>query len=310
MSHRQWTRRVDTRSKYQSFLIQYYAGVARDLPTISPFAHELARLPRTQVPSPEQLTRAFQTDPFLAAKLTGASNSVFFAHDHFAVLTVPEALKRVGRRYAMNLVREAPPLPLNVGFTDIAPLWAHCMAVAHVATSIAASVPSAPFDPEVTHLVAMIHDIGYLLQLSYSPNTWEDIATRLEHEECDTDNTPHEIQGEELARFWSLPIAAVAAIRSHHEPHSCSDPRARWLSSVIALSEALLRRTLSPAQIAADEWPAETLRNDLRLPLELLIQLRKDGLQILEQCMALPYQPSTTRFVPRLKLIRTGGKDE
>src|SRR5947208_2628560 len=113
---------------------------------------------------------------------------------------------------------------------DVALLWAHCMAVAHAAKSIAANVPSAPFDPEAVRLVAMIHDIGYLLQLSYSPNTWEDIAARLDREEFEVDNAPHQLQGEELAKFWSLPLAVVAAIKSHHEPHRCSDPGARWRS--------------------------------------------------------------------------------
>jgi putative nucleotidyltransferase with HDIG domain len=310
MTHRRWISRVDTRSKYRSFLIQYHAGVARDLPTISPFAQELARLPRTQVPSVEQLTLAFQTDPFLAAKLTGASNSVFFAHDHSTVLTVSEALRRVGIRYAMNLVWEAPPLPLSLEPTDVALLWAHCMAVAYTAKSIAANVPSAPFEPEVAYLVALIHDIGYLLQLSYSPNTWENIAARLDREECDADNVPHQSQGEELAKFWSLPLAAVAAIKSHHEPHSCSDPRDRWLSSVVAISEVLLRRTSNPAQIVAGEWSAEALRKELNVAPELLPQLRAEALQVWEECMGFAHRPSAARLVPRLQLSRTGAKNE
>jgi hypothetical protein len=36
------------------------------------------------------------------------------------------------------------------------------------------------FDSEVAHLVGMIRDIGYLLQLSYSPYTWANIVSRLE----------------------------------------------------------------------------------------------------------------------------------
>lgn len=301
---------MDTRGKYQFFLIRYHAGVARDLPTISPFARELASHPRTRLPSIEQLTRAFQTDPFLAAKLTGASNSVFFAQDHFTVLTVPEALKRVGLRYAMNLIWEAPPLPDSLVPADLALLWAHCMAVAHVAKSIAANAWRAPFEPDVAHLVGMIHDIGYLLQLSYSPNTWTDIANRLDHEECEGDNTPHELQGEELAKFWSLPAPAVAAIRSHHEPHTCTDARARWLSSVIGISEILLRRASSPAQIAAGSWSAEALRTELGVAAELLPVLRADALQVWNECMALAKRSHNARATPRLQLIRTGAKDE
>jgi putative nucleotidyltransferase with HDIG domain len=310
MAHRRWISRVDTRSKYQSFLIQYHAGVARDLPIISPFARELSRLPRTRTPTVETLTRAFQTDPFLAAKLTGASNSVFFAHDHFIVLTVSEAIRRVGVRYAMNLIWEAPPLPLSLDPGEAAVLWAHCMAVAHAAKLIAADLPSAPFEAEVAHLVALIHDIGYLLQISYSPNTWEDIVARLERDECNTDNAPHELQGEELAKFWSLPVAAVAAIKSHHEPHRCSEPHARWLSGVIAISEVLLQRSSDPKEIEAGEWSGETLSKELNVPRELLLQVREHALQVHDDCMRYAHRSGAASVVPRLQLIRTGGGND
>ncbi|MBS0422604.1 MAG: HDOD domain-containing protein [Proteobacteria bacterium] len=301
---------MDTKSKYQSFLIQYHAGVARDLPIISPFARELWRLPRTRTPSIEALTRAFQTDPFLAAKLTGASNSVFFAHDHFIVLTVPEAIRRVGVRYAMNLISEAPPLPPSLDPGEVAVLWAHCMAVADAAKLMAANLPSAPFAPEVAHLVAIIHDIGYLLQISYSPNTWDDILARLEREESHTDNAPHQLQGEELAKFWSLPLAAVEAIKSHHEPNRCSDPHARWLSGIIAISEVLLQRNSEPRQIEADEWSAATMRKELNVSRELLLQVREHALQVHDECMRYAHRPGADGVVPRLQLIRTGGDND
>jgi HD-like signal output (HDOD) protein len=310
VAHRRWISRVDTKSKYQSFLIQYHAGVARDLPIISPLARDLSRLPRTTLPTVEALTRAIQTDPFLAAKLTGASNSVFFAHHHFIVLTVSEAIRRVGVRYAMSLLWEAPPLPLSVDPAEIAVLWAHCMAVAHAAKLIVASLPSTPFEPEAAHLVAIIHDIGYLLQLSYSPNTWEDIADRLGREECHTDNAPHERQGEELAKFWSLPVAAVAAIKSHHDPHRCSDPHARWLSGVIAISEILLQRSSGPKQIELGEWSAEPMRKELNLSREVLLQVRERALQTHDECIRYAHRSAAASMAPRLQLIRTGGNND
>jgi putative nucleotidyltransferase with HDIG domain len=229
---------VDPRSKYQTFLVQYHAGVARDLPIISPYARELAETPRRRTPTLSAITRAFETDPFLAAKLTGTSNSIFFAHDHRLVLTVREALSRVGLKYALNLVWAAPPLPPDVELSQTASLWTHCMTVAHVARSVATRVVSAPLQPQVAHLVAMIHDIGYLLQFSYSASTLSDIAIRLEDEESGQDNDAHAAQGEELARFWSLPIPAIEAIRGHHDPHRCPTGTGRWLAMVIAGSES------------------------------------------------------------------------
>jgi len=298
---------VDTRSKYQSFLVHYHAGVARDLPTISPFVQELTRQSRTRIPSLAQLIRVFETDPFLAAKLTGASNSVFFGHNHIDVLSVREALTRVGLRYAMNLVWEAPPLPVGIEESEAGLLWAHCMTVAHVARSIAAKVSSAPFEPDVAHLVAMIHDIGYLLQLSYSPNTWSDIAARLDREELDADNDPHASQGEELAKFWSLPTPVVAAIRAHHEPHCCPDVRGRWLSTVVAASELLLHPA-DPMQLVSGDWRGDTLMKQLDVPRELLVTLRAEALDVREECIRLANLPRGATRVPHLELMRTGGQ--
>ena len=301
---------MDARSKYQSFLIQYQAGVVRDLPAISPFAQELARQPRSHIPSLEYLIRVFETDPFLTAKLTGAANSVFFAHEHFAVLTLPEALRRVGVRYAMNLVWEAPPLPAGIEPNEVSVLWAHCMTVAHVARSIAKDANSAPFEPDVAHLVAMIHDIGYLLQLKCSPGTWKDIASRLEHDEPEADSDSHASQGEELAKFWSLPADAVAAISAHHDPQRCTGERARWLSAVIATSEALLRRSLEPIQISTGDWPGEAFVELLGVNRDHLPALRKEALGIWDECIALAFRTTPPRRMPHLQLIRTGPNDE
>jgi putative nucleotidyltransferase with HDIG domain len=301
---------VDTTDKYQSFLIRYHAGVARDLPVISPFALQVARQPRGRNPSLELLTQAFETDPFLAAKLTGASNSVFFARDHLAVLTVPEALRRVGIRYAINLACEAPRLPPSIEESEVALLWAHCMTVAHVAKSIAANVSSAPYEPDVAHLVAMIHDIGYLLQLNYSPNTWSDIAARLEREELGPGNDAHASQGEELAKFWSLPAAAVAAIRTHHDPQNCTDPRGRWLARVVAASEVMLHRSLDPLHLASGNWPGEVFFSELEISREVLPGLRAEAIDVFDACIRLAHQGLGTRRVPYLQVIRTGGSND
>jgi HD-like signal output (HDOD) protein len=128
----------------------------------------------------------------------------------------------------------------------------------------------------------MIHDTGYLLQLSYSPNTWINIVSRLENEE--RDNAPHELQGEELGRFWSLPAPVVAATKAHHEPDSCADAQARWLSGLIGLSEALLRRTSSPTKIAADRWSAEALRGEQDIARESLPALHSDSARAIPRC--------------------------
>lgn len=130
----------------------------------------------------------------------------------------------------------------------------------------------------------MNHDIGYLLQLSYSPNTRVNIVNRLENEERERDNALHELQGEELGRFWSLPAPVVAATKAHHEPDSCADAQARWLSGVIGLSEELLRRTSSPTKIAAGRWSAVALLGEQDIARESLPALHSDSARAIPRC--------------------------
>lgn len=276
---------MDTRSKYQTFLVQYHAGVARDLPIISPYARELAEMSRHRTPPLFAIARAFETDPFLAAKLTGTSNSIFFAHDHRLVLTVREALSRVGLKYALNLLWASPPLPPDVAPSQTASLWTHCMTVAHVARSVAARAASAPLQPQVAHLVAMIHDIGYLLQLSYSASTLSDIAARLQDEECGDDNDAHAAQGEELAKFWSLPIPATEAIRGHHDPDRCPSGTGRWLAMVIAGSESLLRQDLDHPALASGSLSGASYFRELHVDAEHLPALRSEAIRVRDECV-------------------------
>jgi len=230
---------MDAQTKYSSVLVAYYAGVTTDLPPVSPFARELARLPLTASVQGETLFNAYRTDPFLCAKLLGVANSIFFNFDHQTICTLDEAFARVGHKYARNLLVEAPQLADDVDGQCSNSYWAHCMSVAHMARRVADIAREAPFEPDAAYAMGMIHDIGYLLQIHYSPGLFPAVVRALEHSEPGCRDDSHAHHGEELARFWSLPASAVAAIKHHHCPNGCDNQRGRWLSRVILLSEML-----------------------------------------------------------------------
>lgn len=244
---------MDARSKYSSVLVAYYAGVATDLPVISPYALALKRLPRSTAVTESALSRAYDTDPFLCTKLCGVANGIFFNHDHQPLFSVRDALHRVGVPYARSLLVEAPPLSDTIDSEIVAAYWAHCMAVAHGARRVADLRPDALCPPEVAYLAGLVHDIGYLLQLHYSPERSSDITRALQTSESSHASNAHADHGEQLARYWSVPQTVVAAIYGHHAFHSDEDKPINGLAKIVAASETLLVATLRDSVATASE---------------------------------------------------------
>jgi len=300
---------MDARSKYTSVLVTYYAGVARDLPTISPYARELARSPRSVWPSDAVLVQAYRTDPFLCAKLCGVANSIFFNHNHQCVFTVEEALERVGVAYARNLLREAPSLPDDINEAEVGVYWAHCMSVAHSARAIASAAVAAPFTADVAHLVAMIHDIGYLLQIQYSSDALRKVARELEAGEPHYNSTAHASHGEELARFWYLPNPAISAIGCHHDPLACDDFPSRWLAQVVALSEGIVGRHSQLSSEISETRESAVVQDcvrELGIAQGLLTSLQEDADRVYDNCIRLVTNghPETARASGTLQVVR------
>jgi len=276
---------MDARTRYTSFLVTYYAGVTRDLPTISPYARDLAASSTT--PSAAALLTAYATDPFLSAKVCGVANSIFFNQNHQPVFTVQAALDRVGSAYARKLLQEAPKLPAELDASQIGLYWAHCMCVAHNAKHLAATIAHAPCDPDVAYLAGMVHDIGYLLQIHHSLDTLPEVVQALQHGEPGPDNSLHTTQGEELARFWYLPDAAVDVIKSHHGPRPTGDIQAPRLSLLIALSDSLAPphpRVSAPLEASS---PFARSVRDLGISDDIISLVRSEGAKLHDECLRL-----------------------
>lgn len=218
-----------------AFLLNYHPGTVKDLPVISPLARHLLDSHPDRQFTEDQLIQAFETDPFLSAKLFGVANSIFFNLDHHTVYTVREALARVGLDYATNLLCEAPYFSIECDVEAIHAYWSHCVEVAHTARALAIRASHVTLDAETVFLVALIHDIGYLLEMHYDPTLSEAVVDQLRDAEPDTES--HTRRGESLAVHWSLPDCARHAIRWHHVPAVCPSRDGQLIAMLIWLAE-------------------------------------------------------------------------
>jgi putative nucleotidyltransferase with HDIG domain len=259
--------------------------VATELPAVSPLARELARAPRSALATGATLLDAFRTDPFLSAKLLGEANSIYFNHDHEVVLSLEDALGRVGTGRAHQILRSSSPLPDGVGEEACRRYWAHCMSVAHCARELTAMTVSAPLADSVVYLAAMVHDIGKLLALQYCAELLAEFSRTRAAESIPSDGGLHAVHGAELARCWYLPKIVVEAIRFHHDPDACRPPRARWLCRIIAVSEAICAASAEglpevPLSSSLEGWMRE-----LQVNCTALGELRQKTGRIYEDCL-------------------------
>jgi HD-like signal output (HDOD) protein len=283
--------------RHLAFLLSYHAGVVAELPAVSPLARQLACAPRSALATGDTLLDAFRTDPFLCAKLLGAANSIYFNHDHEVVLSLEDALGRVGTGRAHQILRSSSPLPDGVSEEACRRYWASCMSVAHCARDLTAMTVSAPFAGNVVYLAAMVHDIGKLLALQYCPELLAEFSRTRAAETTPSDAALHAVHGAELARCWYLPEIAVAAIRFHHDPDACRPPRARWLSHIIAVSKAICAASaegLPEVPLSAD---LEGWMRELQVNCSAIGELRHRTGRIYEDCLRF-VAPDPSNLVP------------
>lgn len=233
---------VLTSNKFTTFLLSYHPGTVKDLPVVSPYAIRLLSEEAGREPDKDELVRAFETDPFLSAKVCGVANSMFFnQHDH-TIFDVGKAIDRVGLEYATKLLRQAPCFPPSCDLKQLEALWVHSIAVASAARALGEYVRSSYLDMDMRalYLMALIHDIGYFVEIHYDVTRLSSIAGSLPDEEIGSDPQSHVVLGEALAHFWTLPAAARDAIRWHHSPNGCQSQKGQFVAAVIKAAETIV----------------------------------------------------------------------
>jgi HD-like signal output (HDOD) protein len=237
------------RSKESTFLLSYYPGSLQDLPLISPVAIEAAALARTGSLSLQALTAAIVSDVFLSAKIVSVANSVFFNLAHTPCLTVREALDRVGIDFATALLKNATSVTDAVNRASAERLWLHCVTTAGLAQALTAQTAQVTQSPEAVYWIAMIHDIGLLIEANFEHNNFSTALCKFEQHE--TLNNEHCVLAQSLAMHWALPSWVIQILRWHHEPSACQIPK--FESLIQLLNIAHLIGESKEADISAQE---------------------------------------------------------
>jgi HD-like signal output (HDOD) protein len=225
------------RNRYAAFLIRFRSGSAKQLPLVSPYARGLdLKCLHSQDVATDAILRAYKTDPFLAAKLCGAANSMFFNLAHVQVLTVQDALNSVGLDYARRLLLDAQASMTAWAPQDLTEYWTHCMTVSHAAAELANNAPALNVSAETAALMGLIADIGYLVELSYNPQLLPDVLATIRSSGRETEHDRHASLSESLCSSWSLPFDIRYAIKGHHDLSVCLTSRSRELAALLLLA--------------------------------------------------------------------------
>jgi len=266
------------RNKYATFLIHYLPGSGRDLPLVSPQARRLQGNAQAGPLNAEALAEAYNTDPFLAAKLCGVANSIFFNLDHYQITSISVALERVGTEYAQKLLATAALPAPAVTDDDALEYWAHCITVATVARRLAVVNGSHVAAEDTLYLLGLIHDIGFLVEVSYNPQFMPQVAEAVRGAEPDGPNS-HTALGASLSAFWSLPALFQDALRGHHDLRRCKTPEGQRLAAVLRLADA------AAAGASFDEPDDRRASSFLRISKDELASLLPYGRELHEQAL-------------------------
>ena len=218
------------RSKESSFLLSYYPGSLQDLPLVSPVAIRLAAIARERPLTNDELAQAFESDIFLSAKVVSVANSIFFNLTHTPCVAIDEALTRVGFDFATAMLKNATRIVEPLAKESAEKLWVHCMSTARIARALSPFAKKVTQSTAAVHWVAMIHDIGFLIEANFEPQHFLDVLESFSARERADDE--HCVLAHGLAHYWSLPSWVKELLRKHHHD---GDDETHELGPLIAL---------------------------------------------------------------------------
>ncbi|HEX4986169.1 MAG TPA: HDOD domain-containing protein [Burkholderiales bacterium] len=215
------------------------------LAPLSPLSLSLLNFDQ-DIPNPgRQLARIIESDPVLAARVLGLSNSVAYAGGSRPVFRLEEAITRLGT----DVVLTAAFAQLTANWLHgacrradrsvIRELWFEYLITACCAREIAEGLPGGEVDPSQAYAAGLLHDIGTIALLCAQPAE----MTRFLHAGYGAHGPlhapflgAHARLGQALLRSWRVPgdIALVAG--RHHSRTVLSEAA---VSIVVVLADHL-----------------------------------------------------------------------
>lgn len=192
------------------------------LPTVVTRALDMLSDPEADI---REVEKVIGNDQSLVTKLIKISNSALYGGLQ-RVESLGQALARLGARTTKSLIlstsMQAYFFRNNPGMqTWGQPLWQHAAECGAAARRIAVAVGYD--DPEKAFVGGVLHDIGKLVLLLVSGNTYRRIQSLKKRDSlCDHEaekkllKTDHMEIGELLMEKWNMPSSAKACVKSHH----------------------------------------------------------------------------------------------
>lgn len=248
---------------------------AGDLPTIPVVATKVLQLMEDENSTAEDLARAVESDPAVAARVLKISNSSFYGAQR-QIQTMPHAIMMLGFVTLKSVVIAASVKQVYhpYGLTEKL-LWEHSFGAGLAARLIAQDMRK--INPDEAFLGGLFHDIGKqimnfldkekfqeVMQLSYNENITFETAERMLFPYT------HEEAGALVIKKWNFPEHLMKAVMAHHTLDLGDEEDAYLinLTNVVSLSNLFCHRygvgtmtAVEDLDVAASQ-PAVTLGLD------------------------------------------------
>lgn len=193
----------------------------RSIPAMPAAAQKAFQLAVDPNAESRDFVEVIASDEGLSSKILKIANSVYFDRGHRSN-TIEESVTVIGINELRGVLNANS---LNDIFPSRSPmralLWAHDIGVGLVARQLAGHL--LPSKTELAFLAGLMHDIGKLLLLQRSADTYAKVIKQIESDgldfrsaEADAYPFDHTEVGQLIAERWNFSTELTAAIRMHH----------------------------------------------------------------------------------------------
>jgi HD-like signal output (HDOD) protein len=269
----------------------------QDLPTLPEMVLRLHAALEDEHSGAARVAAIIERDPALTARLLRVVNSVAYARGGNPIVSVTEAVARLGIRQvwgistALSVVRAFPDRGKGL---DHRLFWAHCAAVGATSQLLWREAKlRGPATPEDLYVAGLLHDVGLLVLEQRFFDQFVACRRAVAEDQvplytCETRllGMDHGEVGGLLLGRWNLPEAIGAAVAHHHHPDEAPrdlEPLARCLHAAelfcTAVGIGLTEEALGQVSVAEALGALKVLIADTTTFTERLRQVALDARQ-------------------------------
>ena len=177
----------------------------------------------------DQIAAIISKDGAMSAKVLQLANSpIFFGSRQ--VSSIQQAITRFGMGQLKQLILQCSlfkcfePTKGTPDFMGTS-FWKYSRAVAELARQISLAEGQRDDRPDEAYIAGLMHEIGYLILVSYAPDIFEhlcDLNEEVDHSPVAAEHTvldvAHNEAGAYLLSLWNIPTGVVEAVYYHHQP--------------------------------------------------------------------------------------------